>query len=143
MSFIGSLHELSLYGLVAAIICLLRRDISLQLLWQAAFHPTGLVGIFICYLFWASVLFLPIAIIGALVTKYIYHGEGLMFESDNILVIIFAHIAEEIISFFCTPVWFFIDLFKGTLLDPLKILDHLFYILHITFMVIGLIALYR
>ena len=59
MSFIGSLHELSLYGLVAAIICLLRRDISLQLLWQAAFHPTGLMVLSSATCFGQNPLFNP------------------------------------------------------------------------------------
>lgn len=142
MSFIGSLHELSFYGLVVTIISLINKKISLNILWQSAFHPIGFRGFFICYLFWASILFIPIAIIGALVTKYADQGEGLMFESDNILVIIFAHVAEEIIGLFCTPFWFLIDLFKGELLDFWKIFDHIFYLLHMIFMIFGVLTLY-
>ena len=143
MSFLGSLHELSFYGLIVTIISLLNKTITFTNLWQSAFHPTGFLGIFICYLFWASILFIPIAIICAFATKYADDGEGLMFRSDHIIVIIFAHIAEEIIGLFCTPFWFLIDLFRGKLLDFWKIVDHIFYILHMIFMILGVLTLYQ
>ena len=40
---------------------------------EAATHPDSYVMLFNCFMFWASVLFIPIAIIGAFATKY---GDG-------------------------------------------------------------------
>lgn len=64
---------------------------------------TSFSTFFLAFLFWACVLFIPIAIIGAFATKYGDGGEGLSFKSDNLFVIFFAHIAEEILGLFLTP----------------------------------------
>ena len=70
MSIIGKLHEFSLYGLITTIICLINNKISFASLRYAATHIGNFRELFLCYLFWSSVLFIPIAIIGAFSTKY-------------------------------------------------------------------------
>lgn len=90
MSIIGKLHELSMYGLISSIICLFNEKISLTDLVHAGFHVEGVTTLFEAYMFWGTVLFIPIAVVGAFATKYGDHGEGLTFDSDNIVVIIFA-----------------------------------------------------
>ena len=137
MSFIGKIHEISLYGLITSIVCLIMKKINIFLLLDAALNPEGLNMIFLCYLFWASVLFIPIAIIGAYATKYSDNGEGLTFDSDNILVIIFAHIAEEILGLISTPFWFLADLFTKKF-NAWKILDYITYTAELIFIAIGL-----
>ena len=98
MSFIGTLHEISFYGLIVSIWGLICKKITIQQLISSATHPDGFKMIFLCYLFWASVLFIPLAVIGAFVTKYVDDGEGLSFSSDKIVVIIFAHVGEELLA---------------------------------------------
>jgi hypothetical protein len=80
MSIIGKLHEISLYGLITMIVCLINGKITISSLWDTAFHLDGLSMFFKSYLFWASVLFIPIAIIGAFATKYTDNGEELTFD---------------------------------------------------------------
>ena len=140
MSGLGKIHEISFYGLCTAIFCLASGYMSFQELWASAFHPTGFLGIFFCYLFWASALFVPIAIIGAFSTKYADYGMGLSFDSDNILVIIFAHIAEEILGLISTPCWLLKDIFTKRVTEA-KIVDYIFYFIELVFIGFGLFKL--
>ena len=80
------------------------------------------------------IVYLIIAIIGAFSTKYADEGEGLSFFSDNIIVIMFAHIAEELLGIICTPFWFLRDLFTKEL-TFIKLVDY------VTFTIEVLIAI--
>lgn len=137
MSIIGKLHELSLYGLITTIVCLFTGKTSLAILWESATHPDSFVMFFYCYLFWASVLFIPIAVIGAFATKYGDGGKGLTFKSDNLAVIAFAHIAEELLGLLLTPFWFLKDLFTKNLDDGWKIFDYVTYAIELIFIFIS------
>lgn len=143
MSLIGTFHEISMYGLIANIVCLVTGKVGFQELWYSALHPAGFIGIFLCYLFWASVLYIPIAIIGAFSTKYHDHGEGLTFFSNNILVIILAHIGEEIIGLIASPFWFLKDLYTGQLLDKWKVIDYIVYLILIIFIALGMLSVFK
>ena len=103
MSILGKFHEISFYSLISTIICMCTGKTTFAVLWGAKLNVTSFSTFFLAFLFWACVLFIPIAIIGAFATKYGDGGEGLLFKSDNIVVIIFAHIAEEILGLFLTP----------------------------------------
>lgn len=142
MSIIGKLHEMSLYGLISAVVAFVSGKVSLSTMLQAALHPESFADIFVCYLFWASVLFVPIAIIGAFSTKYGDGGEGLTFSSGNILVILFSHIAEELLGLILTPFWFLKDLFSRNF-DGHKILDYVLYAMEIIFIAIGLATIFQ
>ena len=141
MAFFGKLHEISLYGLAAAILCLVKKKITIALLWSAKFRVSGFWGFFYTYLFWASVLFIPIAIIGALVTKYVDDGEGLTFDSDNFFVIIFAHLAEEILGLVLTPIWFIKDLVTGDL-EFIKVVDYVLWVVEIIYIGMNLLKIF-
>lgn len=54
MSFIGKLHEISLYGLITNIICLCTGKISFSKLYEAAFHVNDFEMFFQSYLFWTG-----------------------------------------------------------------------------------------
>ena len=108
MSILGKFHEISFYSLISTIICLCTGKTTFAALWDAKLNVTSFSTFFLAFLFWACVLFIPIAIIGAFATKYGDGGEGLSFKSDNLFVIFFAHIAEEILGLFLTPFWFLI-----------------------------------
>ena len=99
-----------------------------------------LLDIFPCISFLACVLFIPIAVIGAFAAKYGDGGEGLTFKSDNLFVIFFAHIAEEILGLFLTPFWFLIDLFRKRL-DDGKAVDYITYVIELIFFGIGILVL--
>ena len=141
MVLIGKLHEISLYGLISTIICLVNQLTSFDILWISAFEVTSFISFFEAYLFWSSVLFIPLAIIGAFATKYVDDGEGLLFDSDNIFVIIFAHIAEELLGLILTPFWFLKDLFTQDLNEAWKIIDYITYAIEIVFIFIGFLIL--
>lgn len=136
----GKIHEISFYGLCTTVACLCMGYVTIEQLWFSAFHPESFLNIFLCYLFWASALFIPIAIIGAFATKYEDNGTGLSFDSDNILVIMFAHIAEEILGLFLTPFWFLIDLFSKRFTEE-KALDYILYLAELIFIGVGLFFL--
>jgi hypothetical protein len=87
------------------------------------------------------VLFIPIAIIGAFATKYGDGGEGLTFGSDNIVVIVFAHIGEELLGLFLTPFWFLKDLFTKNF-NGWKIFDYMTYAIEIIIIIIGFCSLF-
>ena len=94
-------------------------------------------------LFWALVLFIPIATIGAIATKYRDYGEGLTFFSSNIVVIIFAHIGEELLGLVATPYWFVRDVFIKNLDEPVRIVDYILYLSEIIFIIIGMIFIFN
>lgn len=137
MSILGKLHEISLYGLVTNIICLCTGRTNFSTLFEAAFHPGGFAMFFQAYLFWASVLFIPLAIIGAFATRFSDGGVGLTFYSDNLFVIAFAHIAEDLLGLFLTPFWFLKDLFMKNLDDRWKMFDYVTYVVELFFVLIG------
>lgn len=141
MSFLRKLHELSLYGLIANIVCLVNSKTTFLSLWEAAFHPSGIAMVFEAYLFWASVLFVPLAVICAFATKFGDGGEGLTFKSDNLIVIGFAHIAEELLGLLLTPFWFLKDLFTKNLDDGWKIFDYVTYALELIIILVGVLVI--
>lgn len=141
MSILGKFHEISFYSLISTIICLCIGKTTFAALWDAKLHVISFSTFFLAFLFWACVLFIPIAIIGAFATKYGDGGEGLSFHSDNIAVIIFAHIAEEILGLFLTPFWFLVDLFKKRLDDDGKAADYITYVIELIFFAIGILVL--
>lgn len=137
MSIIGKIHEISLYGLISAILCLFIGKTSISVLWESATKPDSFVMFFNCFMFWTSILFIPVAVIGAFATKYVHKGEGLTFKSDNLAVIAFAHIAEELLGLILTPFWFLKDLFTKNLDDGWKIFDYITYAVELLFIFIG------
>lgn len=141
MSCIGKLHELSLYGLISALISLFSGKTSITSLCRAGFHVSGFSTLFLAYLFWASAVFIPIALIGGFATRYGDGGEGLTFHSDNLVVIMFAHIAEELLGLVATPFWFLKDLFTHNLDDGWKIFDYITYAVELIFIAIGFITM--
>lgn len=141
MSILGKFHEISFYSLISTIVCLCTGKTTFAVLWGAKLNVTSFSTFFLAFLFWACVLFIPIAIIGALATKYGDDGEGLLFKSDNIVVIIFAHIAEEILGLFLTPFWFLVDLFKKRLDDDGKAVDYITYVVELIFFAVGILVL--
>ena len=122
MSFIGKLHEIALYALITSIICIVLGK------------PV------ILFLLGSLVVFLVIAIIGAYDTKKNDHGEGLTFKSDKILVIMFAHIAEELLGLVLTPIWFIKDLIKKNF-HGWKIFDYVTYFIEIIVMLVLIVIL--
>lgn len=140
MNIIGKLHEISFYGLVSTIIVVVLKIASATSLLHSSIHPEGFKGIFLCYLFWCCVLFLPIALLGALDTKKNDNGRGLSFVSHNIIVIIFAHIGEEIYSLVLSPFWLIKDIIKKSF-DKEKIFDYVTFFIEIIFTIIGFLFL--
>lgn len=136
-TIIGKLHEICLYGLLVNIISIVCKKVDISTLWNAAMHVDNFATFFYAYLFWASVLFIPIAVIGALYTKYVDKGEGLSFASDKLLVILFAHIGEELLGLVLTPFWFLKDLIKHTLRGIWKKIDYIMYAVEVIVIVIG------
>ena len=141
MSILGKFHEISFYSLISTIICMCTGKTTFAVLWGAKLNVTSFSTFFLAFLFWACVLFIPIAIIGAFATKYGDGGEGLLFKSDNIVVIIFAHIAEEILGLFLTPFWFLVDLFRKRLDDDGKAVDYITYVVELIFFAVGILVL--
>lgn len=136
MSIIGKFHEIFLYGLLTTILCLITGKTSFGILWAAATQPNSFVMFFNCFMFWASVLFIPISIIGAFATRYCDSGEGLTFKSNNLAVIAFAHIAEELLGLILTPFWFLKDLFTKRL-EGWKVFDYVTYAIELLFIFVG------
>lgn len=141
MSIIGKIHEISIYGVITTIVCLCIGKTSFSELWDAKLNVTGFSTFFLAFLFWSCILFIPIAIIGAYATKYEDDGNGLTFKSQNIVVIIFAHMAEEILGLLLTPFWFLTDFFKKKLGDEGKAIDYITYLIELIFIFIGVITL--
>ena len=141
MSILGKIHEISFYSLISTLICLCTGKTTFNELWDAKLKVTNFSTFFLAFLFWTGVIFIPVAIIGAFATKYGDNGEGLSFKSDNLFVIFFAHIAEEILGLFLTPFWFLVDLFKKRLNDSGKVVDYILYVIELVFFGIGILTL--
>lgn len=142
MSVLGKFHEITFYGLISSIVALVCDKLSLDRWADASIHVApGFLGFFISFLFWASILFIPIGIIDAFFTKYSDHGEGLSFNSNHLLIIFFAHIGEEIAGLFCSPFWFLRDVFTKNW-NAGKILDYSLYFIELVFMVTGMLKLF-
>lgn len=137
ISFIGKLHEITFYCLIATIFCLVKGAFSVETLWYSAFDPSAIKGFFQCVLFWGSVSFVPVAIIGAFCTKYLDKGKGLFFESKSLVVIFFAHIAEEVLGLIISPFWFLFDIFTGRL-TFWKTLDFILYVIELVILIGGI-----
>ena len=145
---VGKLHEISFYGLIAAVLCVVMGWTTIGEMCAYAFNPLGWPDLFLAYMFWASVCFIPLAILGAILTKVIDSGEGLSFKSNKILVIMFAHIAEEIIGLVATPIWFFKEIICVIFHHPKesdswKIIDFATYFIEIAFIAVGLYTVSR
>ncbi|MBR3971065.1 MAG: hypothetical protein IKJ87_08310 [Ruminococcus sp.] len=122
MSFVGKLHEISLYTLITTIILFVLKKGN------------------ILYIFCAFILFIAIALIGAILTKKYDNGEGLTFNSDKLLVIIFAHIAEEILGLVLTPIWFIKDLITKKW-NAWKVFDYITYFIEVIVAIIIILSL--
>ena len=140
MSFIGKLHEISFYGLLTTIALIALDKITIADLLKVATNASSFGTSFLAYLFWSSVLFIPLAIIGAFGTKYSDHGEGLSFHSDNIVVIAFAHIGEELLGLILTPFWFLQYVFTHTL-TGWRAFDCFTYLLELIFIGMGIMTI--
>ncbi|MFD0702896.1 hypothetical protein DMP06_06320 [Slackia equolifaciens] len=138
--FLGKLHEVFSYGFIAAIACLAIGITNTESLLSSAFQPTGIPGFFLFYLFWTLVGFIPISIICAFATKYADGGQGLLFQSDSIVIIMFGHFFEDICGIIATPFWFLKDLFTHEL-GGWKTVDYIIYLLIVVFVAIGIISL--
>jgi hypothetical protein len=112
MEYLGKIHEIALYTLITSVIVMVIGRPHL-----------------IYFLFFGCALFffLLISIIGAVCTKYFDKGEGLTFQSDNVVVIMFAHLAEEILGLVLTPLWFIRDVITDKFDDAWKIFDYVSY----------------
>ncbi len=137
MSFIGTVHEFSFYGLLTSIACICAKLTNVKELISSATHVSSFAQFFLCFLFWSSVLFIPIAIICAFATKYGDHGEGLSFYSNHLVIIFFAHIGEELVGLVATPFWFLIDLFRKDRWSSGKVADYIVYVLLLVFIFFG------
>lgn len=139
MSITGKIHEIVLYGVISAIVCIAKGAVSPTELFNSGLEPVGFIGIFYAYMFWSTILFIPVGFIGALVTKYLDFGRGLTFKSYKIVVIMFAHIGEDLLGLVLTPIWFIVDLLSKKLNDEWKIFDYATYAIEITFITIGML----
>lgn len=141
MSILGKIHEVSFYSVLSSIVCLCMGKTTFSTLWDAKFNITSISTFYLVFLFWGSVLFIPIAIIAAFATKYGDEGEGLSFKSNNLFVIIFAHVAEEILGLFLTPFWFLVDFFRKRLGNKGKAIDYITYLIELIFFIGGTLIL--
>lgn len=138
--FLGKAHEVFSYGLIAAIACVATGLTDLSSLIACALKPAGVPSYFLFYLFWSSAGFIPVALVCAFGTKYADDGEGLLFTSDNIVIIMFGHIVEDVLGIVGTPFWFLKDVFTRDW-DFWKIVDYVFYLLLVVFIVVGVVLL--
>lgn len=74
--FLGKVHEVFSYGLVAVIACLAFGFVGFDTLIDSAFNPVGMPNYFLFYLFWSLVGFIPVSVICAFSTKYIDGAKG-------------------------------------------------------------------
>lgn len=133
-------HEIAFYGLVTSIVLMFLHYIDFSQLYMCAFHPVTFEQIFCCYLFWSTTLFIPISVICAFQTKYEDKGIALYFYSEKILIIMFGHIAEEIIGLVLAPFWFLMQLFSGDLTLG-RIVDYVLLLLELLFIFFGILRL--
>ncbi len=141
MSFLGTLHQTAFYGLISAIVSLIGGKVSIQTLIYHATHVSNFTEFFICFMFWCSVLFIPIGIICAFQTKYADFGFGITFMSTNPLIIFFAHIGEEIWGLVATPFWLLKAIFTRDW-EFWAIVDFIVYFLELIFIFFGMKALF-
>ena len=141
MSILGKAHEISFYGILSAIIGITLGKFGINSLITAGFNVNSFSSFFLAYIFWSLVLFIPISVFGSFQTKFADHGVGLSFYSDKLLVILFAHIAEEILGLICTPFWFLRDFFSKNLYGADKIIDYITYFLELVFIIFGFMSL--
>jgi len=139
MAIIGKVHEILLYGVISSIVCVVKGAVSPAELFSSGMTPSGFIGIFYAYMFWSVMLFIPVSFLGALVTKYFDYGRGLTFQSYKIVVIMFAHIGEDLLGLVLTPFWFIADLISKKLNDGWKIFDYVTYAIEIAFIAIGML----
>lgn len=138
--FLGKIHEIVFYGLVAAILCVATSLTTVSAITECALRPTGISNFFLSYLFWCSVGFIPASIICAFGTKYADGGEGLLFQSSSIVIIMFGHLFEDLLGMVGTPFWFLKDLFAHDW-NVWKIVDYLFYLVLVSFIAVGVFSL--
>ena len=141
MSLLGKLHEISFYGLITTIIAVVNNKTTVGELLKYATATDSIKTSFLAYMFWSSILFIPIAIICAFATKYADAGEGLSFSSDNIVVIMFAHIGEELLGLILTPFWFLKYVFTHTL-TGWRAFDCFTYLLELIFIGMGMTSIW-
>lgn len=138
--FLGKIHEVFLYGLISAIACIFTGLIGFDDLLSHAILPTGVPDYFLFYLFWSIAGFIPISVICAFATKYADNGEGLLFQSSSIVIIMFGHLFEDLLGLIGTPFWFLRDLFTHEL-GGWKTIDYIFYLILVIFIASGVIQL--
>ena len=93
-------------------------------------------------MFWASVAFIPLGIIGAFMTELRDNGVGLTFTSNNPVVIFFAHIGEELLGLILSPIWFIKAIINHSFTFA-TIIDYLVYFAEIAFIIVGLVRLFN
>lgn len=138
--FLGKVHEVFSYGLVAVIACLASGIVGFDALVGSALNPAGSPNYFLFYLFWSLIGFIPVSVICAFSTKYIDKGEGLLFSSNSIVIIMFGHLFEDLLGIVGTPFWFLRDLFTHRL-GGWKTVDYLIYLALIVFIATGVLQL--
>lgn len=137
---LGKIHEVFSYGLIATIVCLATGLTTTSEIMSHALQPVGIPSYYLFFLFWAVVGFFPVCIICAFGTKYGDGGEGLLFTSDSIVIIIFGHFFEDLLGIVGTPFWFLKDFFTNNW-DFWKVADYVIYLLLVTFIVSGVVLL--
>lgn len=137
---LGKAHEVFLYGLITAIAAIVCGVVDFNALIGSALNPAGVPSYFLFYLFWSLVGFIPVSVICAFSTKYIDEGEGLLFSSSSIVIIMFGHLFEDLLGIVGTPFWFLRDLFTHEL-SGWKAVDYAFYLVLIIFIMTGILQL--
>lgn len=137
----AKLHEVVFYGLVSTVVCVCAGILAPTDLFAKTSGLEGFSMFYATYLFWACVLFIPVAFICAMATKYVDHGDGLLFSSSNVAIIVFGHIVEEVLGIVLGPVWLAKDFFTHNLKDFWKVADHILYLCLVSFNVLGVLSL--
>ena len=134
------IHEVFSYGLVATIACLAIGLTTVPEVLSHAMQPAGVPAYYLFFLFWTTIGFIPISIVCAFGTKYADNGEGLLFTSESIVIIMFGHLFEDLLGIIGSPFWFLKDLFTHNW-DSWKIADYVIYLLLVAFFVSGAVLL--
>lgn len=137
---LGKVHEVFSYGLIATIVCLVADLTSVPEIVSHAFQPVGIPAYYLFYLFWTTVGFFPISVVCAFGTKFGDGGNGLLFTSESIVIIMFGHFFEDLSGLVGTPFWFLRDFFTHSW-DMWKIVDYVIYLLLAVFIVGGMALL--
>lgn len=64
----------------------------------------------------------------------------MLFSSQSIVIIMFAHIFEDLCGIVCSPFWLLKDVFMHNM-DPWKIVDYSIYFLLVVFIAVGVVFL--